>query len=214
MKSLPCKIDFSKKFGVRDTSYSIFCVNSILYDFGYVKSKMNSFMASIATSFPTTMPTSAHIQFYVDSDGATGDDLDHDGDGAAYDDIDDDSNGAAGDKVDDDGNKVDDDGDGAKLSLPSMRRRLRRCRDGVVTLVVMASLPSPMGRRLAVVDDDGDSMTGDNDDGRDGLCRRCDGVVALVTMASYDGDSATGDEVDDNGDGATGYDDDGNDDGR
>ncbi len=32
-------------------------------------------------------------------------------------------------------------------------------------------------------------------------------------MASYDGDSATGDEVDDNGDGATGYDDDGNDDG-
>jgi hypothetical protein len=47
------------------------------------------------------MPTSAHIQFYVDGDGATGDDLDHDGDGAAYDDIDDDSDGAAGDKVDD-----------------------------------------------------------------------------------------------------------------
>ncbi len=30
-------------------------------------------------------------------------------------------------------------------------------------------------------------------------------------MVSYDGDSATGDEVDDNGDGATGYDDNGND---
>jgi hypothetical protein len=30
-------------------------------------------------------------------------------------------------------------------------------------------------------------------------------------MVSYDGDSATGNEVDDNGDGATGYDDNGND---
>ena len=29
-------------------------------------------MASIATSSPTTMPTSAHIRFYVDGDGATG----------------------------------------------------------------------------------------------------------------------------------------------
>jgi hypothetical protein len=128
-----------------------------------------------------------------------------DGDGAAYDDIDDDSDGAAGDKVDDDGDEVDDDGDGAKLSSPSMRRHLCCRRDGVVTLVVMASLPSPMRRRLAVVDDDGDGVTGDNDDGRDGLRRRRDGVVALVTMASHDSDSATGDEVDDNGDGATGY---------
>ena len=57
-------------------------------------------MASIATSSPTTMPTSAHIRFYVDGDGATGDDLDHDGDGAAYDDIDDDSDGVAGDEID------------------------------------------------------------------------------------------------------------------
>ena len=85
----------------------------------------------------------------------------------------------------------------------------------------MASLPSTMRRRLAVDDDDGDDVFGDNDGGRDGLCRRRDGVVALVTMASYDGDSTTGDkvndngnEVDDNGDGATGYDDDGNDDGK
>ena len=45
------------------------------------------------------MPTFAHIRFYVDGDGATGDDLDHDGDGAAYDDIDEDSDGAAGDKA-------------------------------------------------------------------------------------------------------------------
>ncbi len=115
--------------------------------FDFISNK-NSFMASIATSSPTTMPTSAHIRLYVDSDGATGDDLDHDGDGAAYDDIDDDSNGAAGDKVDDDGNEVDDDGDGAKLSSPSMRRHHCRRHDGVVTFVVMASLPSPMRRRL------------------------------------------------------------------
>ncbi len=47
------------------------------------------------------MPTSAHIRFCINGDGATGDDLDHDGDGAAYDDIDDDSDGAAGDEVDD-----------------------------------------------------------------------------------------------------------------
>ena len=47
------------------------------------------------------MPTSAHIRFYIDGDGATGDDLDHDGDGAEYNDIDDDSDGAAGNEVDD-----------------------------------------------------------------------------------------------------------------
>ena len=70
-----------------------------------------------------------------------------------------------------------------------------------------------MRRHLAVVNNDDDGVMGDNDDGRDGLCRRRDGVVALVTMASYDGDSATGDEVDDNSNGATGYDDDSNDDG-
>jgi len=202
-----------KKFGVRDT-YSIFRVNSILYDFGYVKSNKNSFMASIATSSPTTMPTCAHIRLYVDGNGATGDDLDHDGDGAAYDDIDDDSDGTAGNKVDDDGDEVNDNGDGAKLLSPSMRRHLCRRRNGVVTLVVMASLPSPMRRRLAVVDDDGDSVMGDNDDGRDGLRRRRDGVVALVTMASHNSDSATGDEVDDNGGSATGFVDNVNDNGR
>ena len=114
-------------------------------------------MASIATSSPTTMPTFARIRFYVDGDGATGDDLDHDGDGAAYDDIDDDSDGAAGDEVNDDGN-------GAKLSSPSMRRHLHHRCDGVVSLVMIASLPSPMRRCLAVVDDDGNGVTGDNDD--------------------------------------------------
>ena len=73
-----------------------------------------------------------------------------------------------------------------------MRRHLPRRRDGVVTLVVMASLPSPMRRRLAVVDNDGDGVTGDNDDNyfddATDFHRRHDGVVALVTMASYDGE--------------------------
>jgi len=44
-----------------------------------------------------------------------------------------------------------------------MRGRLRRCRDSVAALVVMALLSSPMRRRLVVVDDDGDGVTGDND---------------------------------------------------
>jgi hypothetical protein len=84
-------------------------VKSILHEIITIKSNLRehlcvrSFMASIATSSPTTMPTSAHIRFYVNGDGAMGDDLDHDGDGATYDDIDGDSDGAAGDKVDDDG---------------------------------------------------------------------------------------------------------------
>ena len=52
----------------------------------------------------------------------------------------------------------------ARNCPPSMRRHLCRRRDGIVTLVVMASLPSPMRRRLAVVNDDGDGVTGDNDD--------------------------------------------------
>jgi len=144
------------------------------------------------------MPTSAHIQFYVDGDGATGDgatgdDLDHDGDGAAYDNIDDDCDGVTGDEVDNDGN-------GVKLSLPSMRRHLCRRSDGVVALVVMASLPLLMRRRLAVVDNDGDGATGDEvDDGDDSfalplsrwhccplamvsLSCRCAGILPLSTM--------------------------------
>jgi hypothetical protein len=61
------------------------------------------------------------------------------------------------------GDEVNDDGNLAKLSSPSMRRRLCRRRDSVAALVVMASLSSPTCRRLAVVDDDGDGVTGDND---------------------------------------------------
>ena len=86
-----------------------------------------------------------------DGDGTTGDDLEDDGDN-----IDDNCDGATGDKVDDDG-------DLAKLSSPLMRRRLRHRRDSVADLVVMASLSSPMRRRLVVVDDDVDGVTGDND---------------------------------------------------
>jgi hypothetical protein len=86
-----------------------------------------------------------------DGNGTTGDDLDDDGD-----DIDDDCDGATGDEVHYDG-------DLAKLSSPSMRRRLHRRRDSVSALVVVALLPSPMRRRLDVVDDDGDGVTGDDD---------------------------------------------------
>jgi len=203
------------------------------------------------TATPTRMPTSAHIRFYqvqcqplpifdanfcpnpiyVDGDRATGNDLDHDGDGAAYDNIDDDCDGLPGDEVDVDG-------DGAKLSSPLMHRRLCRRRNGVVALVVMASLPSPMHRHLAVVDDDGDGARGNEVNNNGGgaklsspsmrrcLCLRSDGVAALIVMASLpspmrrrlavvpddsdkvnnDGDSAKGDSVEDDGKGAT-YDD-------
>jgi hypothetical protein len=92
-----------------------------------------------------------------------------------------------------------------------MRRRLRRRRDSVAALVVMASLSLTMRRRLAVVDNDGDGVTGDNnyddfDNATDfAVVAMADGVVALIAMASLplpmrrhlaivsdDGDSATG----------------------
>ena len=113
-----------------------------------------------------------------DGDGTTGDDVDHDGDGAAYDDIDDDCNGATGDKVDDDG-------DGTKLLSPSMCRRLRRCCDSVAPLVVMASLPSPMRMRLAVVNDDGDGVTGDNYDDFDDATDFAIVVMALLPSSRW-----------------------------
>ncbi len=68
-----------------------------------------------------------------------------------------------------------------------MRRRLCRRRDGAVSLVAMASLPSPMLRRLSVVNDDGDGTTGDHDDDKDNV----------------NDDGATGDDDNDNRDGAT-----------
>ena len=134
----------------------------------------------------------------------TGDDLEDDGD-----DIDDDCDGATGDEVDDDGSPH-------KLLSPSMRRRLRRRRDSVAALVVMASLSLTMRRRLAVVDNDGDGVTGDNnyddfDNATDfAVVAMVDGVVALIAMASLplpmrrrlaivndDGNSATGEKVND-----------------
>ena len=137
------------------------------------------------------MPTSAHIQFYVDGDGATGDDLDRDGDGAAYDNIDDNCDGATGDKVNNDGNSV-------KLLLPLMRRHLHHRCDGVAALIAMASLPSPMRRHLAVVHNDGDGATGNSidDDGK--------GAMYDNINNNDDYDGATGDEFDDDGDGMTG----------
>jgi hypothetical protein len=70
--------------------------------------------------------------------------VDHDGNGIAYNDINDNCDGAMGKEVDDNGN-------GVKLSSPSMRRRLSRCCNSVFALVMMALLPSPMRRYLAVV---------------------------------------------------------------
>jgi hypothetical protein len=71
-------------------------------------------------------------------------------------------------------------------------RHLCRCCNGVVALVVMASLPLPMCRRLAVVYNDGDSAKGDDDD---------DGATG--DDKDDDPDNAMDDEIDDNdGDGA------------
>jgi hypothetical protein len=89
-------------------------------------------------------------------------------------------------------------------------RHLRRCRNGVVALIVMASLPSPMRRRLAVVDNDGDGTKGDDendgamgDDEDDNPDDATDNEVE-----DNDGDDATDDDIDDDCDGATGDDDD------
>ncbi len=51
------------------------------------------------------------------------------------------------------------------VSSSLMHRHLRHHRDGVVSLVAMASLPLPMLRCLSIADDDGDGATGDDDDG-------------------------------------------------
>ena len=103
-----------------------------------------------------------------DGDGTMGDDLDDDGNGVTGDDVDQDGNGTAYDNIDDDcnavtGNEVDNEVDGAKLPSSSMCRHLRRRHDSVVALVMMASLPSQMRRRLAIVNNDGNGMMGDND---------------------------------------------------
>ncbi len=69
-----------------------------------------------------------------------------------------------------------------------MRRRLHRCRNGVVALVAMALLPLPMRRHLAVVDDDGDGATDDSID------NNCDSA----TNINNDSNSATDDYIDNN----------------
>ena len=84
----------------------------------------------------------------------------------------------------------------AMASSPSMCRHLCSHRDGVVALVAMASLSSPMHRRLAVVDDDGDGVAGDNIDNDD--------EGATYNDIDDDCDGATGDEVDDDCDIAMG----------
>jgi hypothetical protein len=89
-------------------------------------------------------------------------------------------------------------------------RRLCCRRDGVVALVVMALLPSPMRRHLAVVNDDGngakgnddeDGATGDNED--DNPDNATDNKVK-----DNDGNGAMDDDIDNDCDGATGNDED------
>jgi hypothetical protein len=74
------------------------------------------------------------------------------------------------------------------VSLLPMSRHLRRRCDGVVVLVVMASLPLPMRRCLAVVDNDGDGTTGDS------IEDNCDSATKVNNDNNYDG------EMDDYGD--------------
>jgi hypothetical protein len=93
-------------------------------------------------------------------------------------------------------------------------RRLCRHRNGIVALIVMAALPSPMRRRLAVVDDDGDGAKGNEDD--DGA--RGDGEddnpddATDVKVEDDDGDGTSDDNIDYDCDGATGDNDDDDDD--
>jgi hypothetical protein len=98
-------------------------------------------------------------------------------------------------------------------SVLNARHLCRHC-DGVVTLVVMASLPSSMRRRFAVVDDDGDGAKGnDNDDGATGDDEDDDPDDATDDeVEDDDGDGTTDDDINDDCDGATGNDGDENND--
>jgi hypothetical protein len=85
-------------------------------------------------------------------------------------------------------------------------RRLCRRRDGVVALVMMALLPLPMCRHLAVVDNDGDGVKGDDDnDGATGNDKDDDpDDVTDDEVEDDDGDGATDDNIDDDCDSAMG----------
>jgi hypothetical protein len=96
-------------------------------------------------------------------------------------------------------------------SVLNARCLCRHC-DGIVALVVMKSLPSPMRSRLAVVDNNGDGAKGDDDDDgamgddeNDDLDDATDDKVK-----DDDGDGSTDNDINDDCDGATGDDDDDN----
>jgi hypothetical protein len=74
------------------------------------------------------------------------------------------------------------------VSLLPMRRHLGRRHNGIVALAVMASLPLPMRRRLAIVDNDGDGATGNS------INDNCDSALNV----NNDGDGARDDNIDDN----------------
>jgi len=87
-------------------------------------------------------------------------------------------------------------------------RRLGRRRDGVIALVVMASLPSPMRKRLAVVNNDGNGAKGNNDDnGTTGNNEVDDPDYATDDeVVDDDGDGMTDNDINDDCNGATGDD--------
>ena len=95
-------------------------------------------------------------------DGMTGNDLDDDGD-----DIDDDCEGVTG-------NEVDDNGDLAKVLLLSMHRPLRRRRDSVAALVMMALLSSQMRRPMI------STTRRTLPSLRWRCCPHCDGIIAVA----------------------------------
>ena len=70
------------------------------------------------------------------------------------------------------------------VSLPLMRRHL--CRNGVVALILMALLPSPMHRRLAVVHNNGNGVSGDdNDDNFDDVMDFATIAMALLPSSQW-----------------------------
>ena len=74
------------------------------------------------------------------------------------------------------------------VSLLPMCRRLCNRHNGIVALAVMASLPLPMRRRLAIVDNDGNGATGDSID------NNCDSAMNV----NNDGNGTTDDDIDEN----------------
>ncbi len=70
------------------------------------------------------------------------------------------------------------------MSIAAAQNCHRRQCAGIFTIVMMALLPSPMPRRLAVVDDDGDGMMGNDDDDNFDDATDFFAVVAMALLPS------------------------------